>query len=231
MRVAVCHNGTNPPVNYYKITTKLNTLCFKPFQVFYLKSVPVRSGSPDWKVRGQWTRLCWCSNIYCISKVFPLLFWAKLWGRSQQLEPRGKVCSDVSYREESWRVAEGDRPWVLKLTWQDLKRVPCHVSLMMEGSGFLTVASVLRFGAGVEGRTVDPATLCWLVLFLITVDFFNSYFAYYWRKGRMSRDRNSSSNDTRWCHRRSQGSKLDTNGLRNIALPFLSLVIWVRWLH
>lgn len=110
MRIAVCHNGTNPAVNYYKITTKLNTLCFKPFQVFYLKSAPVRSGSPDWKVKGQWTRLCWCSNIYCISKVFPLLFWAKLWGRSQQLEPRGKVCSDVSYREESWRVAEGDRP-------------------------------------------------------------------------------------------------------------------------
>lgn len=166
-----------------------------------------------------------------LARSFHCYFGLSSWGRSQQLAPRGKVCSDVNYQEESWRVAEGDRPWVLKLTRQDLKRVPCHVSLMMEGSGFLTVASVLRFGTGVEGWTVEPATLCWLVLSLITVDFFNSYFAYYWRKGRMSRDRNSSSNDTRWCHRRSQGSKLDTNGLRNIALPFLSCVIWARWLH
>lgn len=46
MRIAVCQNGTNPPVNYYKITTKLNTLCFKSLQVFYFKSAPVRGGSP-----------------------------------------------------------------------------------------------------------------------------------------------------------------------------------------
>lgn len=62
-----------------------------------------------------------------------------------------KYAQMLAIKKNLERVTEGDRPWVWKLTWQSLKRVPCHLSLMMEGSGFLTVPSVLRFGAGVEG--------------------------------------------------------------------------------